>query len=67
MGNIRSIIEEYGKADFGKRLYLFLEHPSLRSDFMEIDQHETAGPSFKKSDKRCLWAKIGTFFQVSLK
>ena len=31
------IIEEYYEADLEKRLYLFLECPSLRREFIEID------------------------------
>ena len=41
----KNILEEYRKADLNKRLNLFLECPSLRSRFLEIDQSETAGES----------------------
>ena len=34
------IIEEYLEADAEKRLYLFLECPSLRNEFIEIDLGE---------------------------
>jgi pimeloyl-ACP methyl ester carboxylesterase len=34
------IIKEYKTADFEKRLYLFLECPGLREDFIHIDRHE---------------------------
>ena len=40
MRSIESIIEEYRKADLDKRLYLFLECPTLRAEFTEIDQSE---------------------------
>jgi len=43
MASTKSILEEYRKADFDKRLNLFLECPSLRTWFMEIDQSEMAG------------------------
>ena len=35
------IIEEYKTADFEKRLYLFLECPGLREDFIHIDRDES--------------------------
>jgi len=40
-----NILEEYRKGDLDKRLNLFLECPSLRNRFLEIDQSETAGES----------------------
>jgi len=43
MLSIESILQEYEKGDFDKRLHLFLECPSLRNWFMEIDQRETTG------------------------
>jgi hypothetical protein len=42
MKSTESIVEEYRKADLEKRLYLFLECPALRAEFMEIDQSEDA-------------------------
>ena len=42
----KNILEEYGRGDLNKRLNLFLECPSLRTRFLEIDQSETAGESF---------------------
>jgi hypothetical protein len=41
----KNILEEYRKADLDKRLNLFLECPSLRTRFLEIDQSEKAGES----------------------
>jgi hypothetical protein len=40
-----NILEEYRKGDLDKRLNLFLECPSLRTEFLEIDQSERAGGS----------------------
>lgn len=40
MRDMDCIIEEYRKSDFEKRLYLFLEHRSLRSQFTDIDMEE---------------------------
>ncbi|MCU0590728.1 MAG: hypothetical protein MUC57_04560 [Desulfobacterales bacterium] len=40
MSNSNRIIEEYHQADFGKRLSLFLDHPALRDEFIEIDLGE---------------------------
>ena len=41
----KNIVEEYRRGDSDKRLNLFLECPSLRTRFLEIDQSETAGES----------------------
>ena len=43
MASTDSILEEYRRADFDKRLNLFLECPSFRTWFIEIDQSEMAG------------------------
>jgi hypothetical protein len=40
MSNSNRVIEEYHKADFGKRLSLFLDYPALRDEFIEIDFSE---------------------------
>ena len=40
MRDVDRIIEEYRKSDFEKRLYLFLEHRSLRNEFVDIDMEE---------------------------
>ena len=40
-----NILEEYRKRDLDKRLNLFLQCPSLRTEFLEIDQSEPAGES----------------------
>ena len=42
MKDIQIIIEEYREADFETRQYLFLSHRSLRKEFMEIEQQDTA-------------------------
>ena len=50
MRSTESIVEEYRRADLEKRLHLFLECPSLRARFTEIDQSEGAGSSrFERS------------------
>ena len=41
----KNILEEYRKGDLDKRLNLFMECPSLRNRFLEIDQSETVGES----------------------
>ena len=43
MTRIENILEEYRKGDLDRRLNLFLECPSLRAEFLEIDQGERAG------------------------
>jgi hypothetical protein len=45
MTKSKNILEEYRRGDLNKRLNLFLECPSLRTRFLEIDQSETAGKS----------------------
>jgi len=45
MTKSKNILEEYRRGDLNKRLNLFLECPSLRRRFLEIDQSETAGES----------------------
>jgi len=48
----KNILEEYRKGDLDKRLNLFMECPSLRNKFLEIDQSERAGESlFETSDQ----------------
>jgi hypothetical protein len=36
------ILIQYGKADMGKRLHLFLQFPDLRSGFQEIERNGLA-------------------------
>ena len=43
MRSTESIVEEYKRADLERRINLFLECPSLRAKFTEIDQSEGAG------------------------
>ena len=38
----KSIMNEYVRGDFEKRLLLFLEHRALRNEFMEIDMEQIA-------------------------
>jgi len=45
MTRSKNILEEYRRGDLDKRLNLFLECPSLRTEFLEIDQSEQAGES----------------------
>lgn len=53
MTSVESILAEYRRADFEKRLNLFLECPSLRDWFMEIDQSENVSLQNRKKDIRC--------------
>jgi hypothetical protein len=54
MRDYKNIIEEYRNADFEKRLYLFMSHRSLRDEFIEIDQNDTAvGFSAKPIKNKC--------------
>ena len=47
MRDLESIIRKYQEADSEKRLYLFLDCPSLRNEFIEIELH--SGTQKKKS------------------
>jgi len=52
MKRSKNILDEYRKGDLDKRLNLFLECPSLRNRFLEIDRSEPAGESlFETSDQ----------------
>ena len=42
MRDIKTIVEEYQKGDSEKRLNLFLECPSLREEFVQIEQDEAS-------------------------
>ena len=42
MKDMDRILEEYRKGDVEKRLYLFLECPGLRKEFMTIEQNEAS-------------------------
>jgi hypothetical protein len=39
MRDLESIIREYREADSDRRLHLFLDSPSLRNEFIEIELH----------------------------
>ncbi|MFC1863083.1 hypothetical protein ACFL1Z_03935 [Thermodesulfobacteriota bacterium] len=53
MNQTDQIVEEYKSSDFEKRLNLFLECPSLRTKFLEIDQNnEDDAASAKKALKK---------------
>ena len=42
MWSAKTILEEYKRSNLEKRLNLFLECPSLRTRFVEIDQGKVA-------------------------
>ncbi|MDH3344419.1 MAG: hypothetical protein OEM61_10580 [Desulfobacteraceae bacterium] len=63
MKDIQSIIDEYRNADFETRQYFFLSHRSLRNEFLEIEQQDTAAqfsapPVKNKCCTRAYWGKI---------
>ena len=52
MRSTESIVEEYKRADLERRINLFLECPSLRARFTQIDQSEGEGSSlFERSSQ----------------
>ena len=40
MKDAQTILDEYERGDLTRRLFMFLDHRSLRQEFMEIDQRE---------------------------
>lgn len=40
MKNVQSILDEYERGDMAQRVFMFLEHRSLREEFGVIDQRE---------------------------
>ena len=45
MRGVEHIIDAYRKGNTEERLYMFLEHRSLRDEFMRIDQEDGGGES----------------------
>jgi hypothetical protein len=56
------ILIQYEKADFNKRLYLFLEFPDLRRSFQEMDIKHWVGQRASKSLGK--QHKMGGWFQL---
>ena len=42
MRNLKAITEDYRQSDSERRLYLFLDCPSLRNEFIRIDREEVS-------------------------
>ena len=66
MGNIENILGEYRRGDVQKRLYLYLEHRSLRREFIEIDRNELQRRYKKKAGVFGFSEKFGSLFSNSL-
>ena len=66
MEKIESILSEYRSGDMQRRLYLYLEHRSLRGDFMEIDRNESPGPRKKKLELFGFRIGFGQLFPSTL-
>ena len=62
MRDLASIIREYREADSEKRLHLFLDCPTLRNEFIEIELHSTTKERKSVSDsnsiKSSVWRRI---------
>ena len=50
--NEKAIIDRYRKSDFDARLFLFLDHRSLRSEFSAIDMADSKRHREEKKYKR---------------
>lgn len=48
----KAIIDRYRNSDFDARLFLFLDHRSLRSKFSAIDMADSKQHREEKKDKR---------------
>lgn len=55
MNQTDRIIQEYRSGDFEKRLNLFLECPSLRTRFLEIDQDNNDDVVNKEKSSKKGW------------
>jgi hypothetical protein len=62
MRDLETIIREYREADSEKRLYLFLDCPSLRNEFIEIELHsdtqERKSVGDNSSRKPSVWRRM---------
>ena len=62
MRDLASIIREYREAGSEKRLYLFLDCPSLRKEFIEIELHPGTQDKKRLSDdnsrKLSVWRRM---------
>ena len=62
MRDLESIIREYREADSDRRLHLFLDCPSLRNEFIEIELHsatsEKKSISENSSRNPSVWRRI---------
>lgn len=57
MRDIKEIMAAYEKADSDSRLNYYMEYPSLRSDFMEVEKkngQQATGFGIKTILKKCL-------------
>lgn len=63
MKDHESIMEEYKKGDFEKRLNLFLECPILRGEFLQIEQDDARaqGAHLQASGREQIREKKSTF------
>ena len=67
MRDLNAIIEDYRHSDSERRLYLFLDCPSLRNEFIRIDREEvplmdkareTSSRPLKPNGLRALFASL---------
>ncbi|HYR02699.1 MAG TPA: hypothetical protein VES58_05100, partial [Syntrophobacteria bacterium] len=62
MRDLASIIRDYREADSEKRLHLFLDCPTLRNEFIEIELHSGTKERKSVSDstlvKSSVWRRI---------
>jgi hypothetical protein len=61
------ILIQYGKADMGKRLHLFLQFPDLRSGFQEIERKglavQTGSGSLLEKHNACSFPRSQSFLK----
>ncbi len=59
MRTVETLLEEYRKGDFHKRLNLYVQYRDLRRKFMEIDSDEPQAVSEKIETMSCCRVSIG--------
>jgi hypothetical protein len=50
--NDKELIEKYRKSDFGDRIFLFLDHRDLRSEFSAIDTADAERNNEQSAEKQ---------------
>jgi len=68
MKDAQTILDEYERGDMALRLFMFLEHRSLREEFMVIDQKEFQADKVcpdrdESTEARSVFRRVLAFFR----